>query len=132
MTRPRDLSLWTAAVVAAGTTLSLAVDCAGERGVARRPSDPRQEVVSVLSSARPHPSRGQQAQVWDRFVGAWDCDFAAIALQSSRMTTIMNFTARVVRSCPWRALIESGLSSTLEVYRRSQGCASALSLRRDR
>jgi hypothetical protein len=32
-------------------------------------------MVSVLAASSPHPSLGDHAQVWDRFVGAWDCDF---------------------------------------------------------
>jgi len=38
-------------------------------------ADPRQAMVSVLSSSGPHPSLGDQAGVWDRFVGTWDCEY---------------------------------------------------------
>jgi hypothetical protein len=38
-------------------------------------TDARQAMVSVLSASSPHPSLGDEARVWDRFVGAWDCDF---------------------------------------------------------
>jgi hypothetical protein len=75
MTLPNVLFRWTAsAVAAAGSVLILAVDCAGEQGPGPA-SNPRQEMVSVLAAARPHPSLGDQAWVWDRFVGTWDCDF---------------------------------------------------------
>lgn len=38
-------------------------------------TDARQAMVSVLSASSPHPSLGDEARVWDRFVGAWDCDY---------------------------------------------------------
>ncbi|HEX8650719.1 MAG TPA: hypothetical protein VF708_07745 [Pyrinomonadaceae bacterium] len=38
-------------------------------------TDDRRAMVSVLSALNPHPSLGDEARVWDRFVGAWDCDF---------------------------------------------------------
>jgi len=75
MTLPCVLSRWTAVAVTASTMLSLAIDCAAEPGGARPPSDPRLQMVSVLAASKPHPSLGDQAQVWDRFVGTWDCDF---------------------------------------------------------
>jgi len=39
------------------------------------PADPRQQMVAVLAAAGPHASLGDQARVWDRFIGAWDADF---------------------------------------------------------
>jgi hypothetical protein len=38
-------------------------------------ADARQAMVSVLSAPSPHPSLGDEARVWDRFVGTWDCDY---------------------------------------------------------
>lgn len=70
----RDLTHWTDAV-AVGCMLSLAVGCTGATGAVRRPSDPQQEMVSVLPASRPHPSLGDQAQVWERFIGTWDTDY---------------------------------------------------------
>jgi hypothetical protein len=32
-------------------------------------------MVAVLAAPGPHASLGDQARVWDRFVGTWDCDF---------------------------------------------------------
>lgn len=75
MTVPCDPSRWIGAALAAGSILSLVVQSAAMPGGERRPSEPRQEMVSVLAASRPHPSLGDQAQVWDRFVGTWDCDF---------------------------------------------------------
>lgn len=74
MNLPCDLSPWTAAVVAS-TIVSLAACCGGEPGGAQPSSDPRQEMISVLAASAAHPSLGDQAQVWDRFVGTWDCNF---------------------------------------------------------
>jgi hypothetical protein len=75
MTLPCDWSRWTIAAVAATSALSMVGDSAGMQEGARAPSDPRQQMVSVLAASSPHPSLGDHAQVWDRFVGAWDCDF---------------------------------------------------------
>ncbi len=41
----------------------------------RPPSDPGQQMVAVLSAPGPHPSLGDRARTWSRFVGTWDCDF---------------------------------------------------------
>jgi hypothetical protein len=42
---------------------------------AAQSADPRQAMVKVLSASGPHPSLGDEARVWDRFVGTWDCAF---------------------------------------------------------
>ena len=45
---------------------------------AQRPQqtpDTRQAMVSVLSASSPHPSLGDEARVWDRFIGTWDCAY---------------------------------------------------------
>ena len=39
------------------------------------PSDPRQAMVTALAALSPHPSLGDEARAFDRFVGTWDCDF---------------------------------------------------------
>jgi hypothetical protein len=41
-----------------------------------RSTDPRQAMVAALAAPRPHPSLANEAQVFDRFVGTWDCDFS--------------------------------------------------------
>lgn len=38
-------------------------------------SDRRQEMIHALGADHPHPSLGEQAQVFDRFVGTWDADY---------------------------------------------------------
>src|SRR5436190_23057272 len=32
-------------------------------------------MINVLSALGPHPSLGDEARVFDRFVGTWDCDY---------------------------------------------------------
>jgi dipeptidyl aminopeptidase/acylaminoacyl peptidase len=33
------------------------------------------EMISVRAASRPHPSLGDAARIWDRFVGTWDCEY---------------------------------------------------------
>ena len=40
-----------------------------------RSDDPREAMVKALSALGPHPSLGEEARVFDRFVGTWDCDY---------------------------------------------------------
>jgi hypothetical protein len=40
------------------------------------PVDSRRDMITALPAAGPHPSLGDQARVFDRFVGTWDCDYA--------------------------------------------------------
>ena len=40
-----------------------------------RANDPRREMIAALPALSPHPSLGDQARVFDRFVGTWDCDY---------------------------------------------------------
>lgn len=63
--------LWTVAAASVLIVLSSSnVDAQKTEAV-----DARQAMVSVLSAPGPHPSLGDEARVWDRFVGAWDCDY---------------------------------------------------------
>ena len=39
-------------------------------------SDPRREMIAALWAPGPHASLGPEARVFDRFVGAWDSDYA--------------------------------------------------------
>ena len=39
--------------------------------------DPRRDMITTLEARGPHPSIGDQAQTFDRFVGTWDCDYAS-------------------------------------------------------
>jgi hypothetical protein len=37
--------------------------------------DPREAMINALSALGPHASLGDEARVFDRFVGTWDCDY---------------------------------------------------------
>jgi hypothetical protein len=38
--------------------------------------DPRRDMIKALGASSPHPSLGEQARVFDRLVGTWDCDYS--------------------------------------------------------
>ena len=38
-------------------------------------NDPRRDMITALPALSPHPSLGDQARVFDRFVGTWECDY---------------------------------------------------------
>jgi hypothetical protein len=60
---------------ATGAILSLTDQSFGAPKSTPPPADPRQQMIAVLSASGPHASLGDEARVWDRFVGTWDCDF---------------------------------------------------------
>ena len=64
-----------ALTLAAGGILGLAAQCSIATSGAQQPADPKQQMVATLSASGPHASLGDQAQIWDRFIGTWDCDF---------------------------------------------------------
>jgi len=39
-------------------------------------ADPGQDMIKSLGASSPHSSLGDQAQVFDRLVGTWDCDYS--------------------------------------------------------
>jgi hypothetical protein len=45
--------------------------------------DPRQAMITTVSASGPHPSLGDEARVFDRLVGAWDCDYTFFAQDGS-------------------------------------------------
>jgi hypothetical protein len=65
--------------VAATSLLSLAFSAVFETVGAQQTPDPRQAMVKALSASGPHPSLGDEARVFDRFVGVWDCDYTFFA-----------------------------------------------------
>jgi len=75
MTPRRGGIRWIAVAHATSALFSLAGQSFGAASGAQPPADPRQQMVAVLSASGPHPSLGDQARIWDRFVGTWDCDF---------------------------------------------------------
>jgi hypothetical protein len=49
--------------------------CAGLGIGHAAPTDPRLDMVAVLQAMAPHPSLGDQAKVFGRFVGIWDGEY---------------------------------------------------------
>jgi len=41
--------------------------------------DSRRDMITVLEAMSPHPSLGEQAHVFDQFIGTWECDYANFA-----------------------------------------------------
>jgi len=66
---------WMTVAWAASTIWSLTDRSFGAPTGTQPPADRRKQMIAVLSASGPHASLGQQARVWDRFVGTWDCDF---------------------------------------------------------
>jgi len=64
---------WVLGVVAAVGTLILLPWHMVE---AQQTADPRQAMIGVLSASSPYPSLGDEARVFDRFVGIWECDYS--------------------------------------------------------
>lgn len=61
--------------VFAASILCVAVAGAILRSEAVEAPNPKQAMVRELAASGPHPSLGEEAKVFDRFVGAWDCDY---------------------------------------------------------
>jgi hypothetical protein len=38
--------------------------------------DPRRDMITALPAPGPHPSLGDEARLFDRLVGTWDCDYS--------------------------------------------------------
>jgi hypothetical protein len=75
MTPRRARTGWIAIGWATSAILSLASPAFPAQSGEKPPADPGQQMIAVLSAPGPHASLGDQARVWDRFVGTWDCDF---------------------------------------------------------
>src|SRR5262245_50523312 len=65
--------------MAATILLILAFSALCEAVGPQQTPEPRQAMVKALSASGPHPSLGDEARVFDRFVGSWDCDYAFFA-----------------------------------------------------
>jgi hypothetical protein len=71
-------ALW---LLTAGFLVGTSVSHAGATGGGTEASaaDPRLDMVTALQAVAPHPSLGDQAQVFGRFVGTWDGDYREFA-----------------------------------------------------
>jgi hypothetical protein len=66
---------WQTLLLTVISVTGVAVRCAGVTSNAVPEADPKRQMVAVLAAPGPHPAIGEQARVWDRFIGMWDCDF---------------------------------------------------------
>lgn len=80
MTGNTNLTCWLTILLVAATLCwsSSNTGGAGPLGAAQEAAtpDPRRDMITVLPATGPHPSLGDQARLFDRFVGTWDCDYA--------------------------------------------------------
>ncbi len=83
MISQRSRVRWIFGVLATFGILSNAVECAGAPRGGQSPADPRRAMIAELSASAPHPSLGDQAQVFGRLVGTWDCDYGFYAEDGS-------------------------------------------------
>jgi hypothetical protein len=74
MTSRSKPARWLLSVLA---TMSIVLGCVGGAD-AQTGVDARQAMTAALSASGPHPSLGDEARVFDRFVGTWDCDYGFI------------------------------------------------------
>ena len=75
MTPRRTAKRGIAVAWAATAVLSLTNRSFAQPAGAPPPPDPAKQMIAVLSATGPHASLGDQARIWDRFIGTWDCDF---------------------------------------------------------
>ena len=47
-------------------------------------NDPRQAMLAALGATGPHPSLGAEGELFDRFVGTWDTEYAILAPDGSK------------------------------------------------
>jgi len=71
----RGAVLWILGALATTSLLSLAFGGTGSTSGAQKTPDLRQAMITTLSAPGPHPSLGDEARVFDRLVGTWDCDY---------------------------------------------------------
>lgn len=82
MTSKQSTRLRILGAAAATSLLSFAFSAVRETVGPQQTPDPRQAMVKALSASGPHPSLGDEARVFDRFVGVWDCDYTFFAEDS--------------------------------------------------
>jgi hypothetical protein len=75
MTSTQSTGLRILGAMAATSLLSLAFSAVCKTVGTQQTPDPRQAMITALSASGPHPSLGDEARVFDRLVGAWDCDY---------------------------------------------------------
>ena len=87
MSRIASQNFWLAVVLAAPITLfcwsSIAGPAKAEPAQGTAKSDPRRDMITALPALSAHPTYGDQARLFDRFVGTWDADYANYAADGS-------------------------------------------------
>src|SRR5258705_3119844 len=72
------LSLLTPVIIAMTTLGNASLNtqtAAQEPTPGKTGNDPRRDMITALPAPGPHPSLGDQARIFDRCVGTWDCDY---------------------------------------------------------
>ena len=59
-----------------GATSSARELSGAQAGSAAAAPDSRHEMIATLAAPGPHPSLGEEARLFDRFVGTWDCAYS--------------------------------------------------------
>src|SRR5262245_8939444 len=67
---------WMCVMAGAGAIAPVCGPLAPSFGATGRPVAAGQEMIAVRAASGPHASLGDQAKVWRRFIGTWDCDFS--------------------------------------------------------
>jgi hypothetical protein len=75
-------------IAGAASILCLSFWNAGVAANSHETPDPRQAMVTALSALSPDPSLGDQARVFDRFVGTWDCDYTFLLADGSTKRSV--------------------------------------------
>lgn len=81
MTSEREWPRWIVSGIATASILGLVIGA--DEIVEAQQHDPRQAMVKELSAPGPHASLRDEARVFDRLVGTWDCDFGFYAEDGS-------------------------------------------------
>ncbi len=75
-------------VVAAVSMLCVISWNTGAAGKSKETPDPRRAMITALSASSPDPSLGDEARVFDRFVGTWDCDYTFLLADGSTKRSV--------------------------------------------
>jgi hypothetical protein len=74
MTRTPNPILWLFAAAMLYCSSSSAGSASTAQGTKGVRADSRRDMIAALPAVGPHPSLGDQALIFDRFVGTWDCN----------------------------------------------------------
>jgi hypothetical protein len=66
---------WSQACGLALALLGTPFVCVGQMNSTALTDAPRDAMIRALGARNPHPSIGDEARIFDRLVGSWDCDY---------------------------------------------------------